>query len=74
MNGSGAWVDRRLRYGFFANQITTTANAKTIAPHSNGVTSFELPLRGELLAAGSNSRFINAPFGSAAGDPSRSTL
>jgi hypothetical protein len=51
LNGSGAKVDRRLRYGFIANQITTTTSTTTIAPQIAGVTLFELPLRGESLAA-----------------------
>ena len=34
-----------------ANHRISTTMATTIAPHSNGVTCFELPLRGESLAA-----------------------
>jgi hypothetical protein len=38
-----------------ANQIAIATIAKTIAPHITGVTCFELPLRGESLAAWLNS-------------------
>src|ERR1017187_8467134 len=38
-----------------ANQIAMAMIATTIAPHSTGVTCFELPLRGESLAAWLNS-------------------
>jgi hypothetical protein len=44
--------------GFIASHIVITTKAKTIAAHTTGVTRFELPLRGELLAAWLNSRFI----------------
>ena len=45
----------RERYTFIANQIATTTIATTIAHHTAGVTCFELPLRGESLAAWLNS-------------------
>jgi len=40
-----------MRHGFIASQIAIAAMAKTIAHHATGVTCFELPLRGESLAA-----------------------
>lgn len=40
---------------FITSKIATTTNVKTIAPHTLGVTCFELPLRGESLAARLNS-------------------
>jgi hypothetical protein len=43
------------------NQIAAMTIATTIAPHIAGVTFFELPLRGESLAAWLNSRFIGGP-------------
>jgi hypothetical protein len=45
----------RCYHQFVASQIATTTNVKTIAPHIIGVTRFELPLRGESLAARLNS-------------------
>jgi hypothetical protein len=42
-------------HALIANQIATAMIATTIAHHITGVTSFELPLRGESLAAWSNS-------------------
>jgi len=38
-------------HGLSANQITIATTAAMIAAHSAGVTCFELPLRGESLAA-----------------------
>jgi hypothetical protein len=43
-----------LRYSLIANQIAITTTATMMAPHTSGVTRFELPLRGESLAAWSN--------------------
>src|SRR5258706_5385077 len=51
----------RERYTFIANQIAMTTIATTIAHHTSGVTCFELPLRGESLAAWLNSLFISPP-------------
>jgi hypothetical protein len=45
-------------HGFIANQIEIATMAATIAAHAIGTTRFELPLRGESLAAWLNSRFI----------------
>jgi hypothetical protein len=42
-------------HGFTANQIAMATIAKTIAAHTTGVRRFELPLRGESLAARLNS-------------------
>jgi hypothetical protein len=50
-----------------ANQIATTTRATTIAAHTAGVTRFELPLRGESLAAWLNCWSIWTP--SAAASP-----
>jgi hypothetical protein len=51
-------ADDVLLHGFVANQIARTAIATTIAAHITGVTRFELPLRGESLAAWLNSLSI----------------
>jgi hypothetical protein len=45
-----------------ANQIATAINATTIKPHTTGVIRFELPLRGESLAAWSNGWFMVGAF------------
>jgi hypothetical protein len=42
-------------YGFSANQIAMATTATTIAHQIAGVVFFELPLRGESLAAWLNS-------------------
>jgi len=42
---------KRSSYIFMTNQMTTTTTTTSTAPHTIGVTCFELPLRGELLAA-----------------------
>jgi hypothetical protein len=42
-------------HAFIANQIAIAITVTTIAHHSAGVACFELPLRGELLAAWLNS-------------------
>jgi hypothetical protein len=49
--------DARLQ-GFIANQIAIATNATMIAPHITGATCFELPLRGESLAAWLNFSFM----------------
>jgi hypothetical protein len=51
----------RKRQGFQANQIAIATMATIIAHHTSGVTFFELPLRGESLAAWLNSLFIRTP-------------
>jgi hypothetical protein len=43
------------RHSFIANQIAMASNTATMAAHITGVTCFELPLRGESLAAWLNS-------------------
>src|ERR1700738_1262581 len=48
-------------YACIVNQIATTTMATTIAPQTTGVTFFDPPLRGESLAAWSNSLFISSP-------------
>src|ERR1019366_3652125 len=48
-------------HGLIANQIAIATSATTIAAHATGVTCFELPLRGELLAAWLNSLSIWPP-------------
>jgi hypothetical protein len=45
-------------YGLIANQITNATIARTTPLHTTGATCFELPLRGESLAAWLNSLFI----------------
>jgi hypothetical protein len=47
-----------LLHGFTANQIARTIMAATIAAHIIGLARFELPLRGEWLAAWLNSLSI----------------
>jgi hypothetical protein len=49
-----------LLYGLNANQIAMATMAATIATHTIGVSRFELPLRGESLAAWLNSLFTGA--------------
>jgi len=49
------------RQGFHADQIAIAAMATMMAHHTTGVTCFELPLRGESLAAWLNSFFIRTP-------------
>jgi hypothetical protein len=44
----------RKSYDLNANQIAMTMSATMMVPHTAGVTRFELPLRGESLAAWSN--------------------
>jgi hypothetical protein len=39
------------RQGLIANHMMIATMATTMAAHTNGVTCFELPLRGESLAA-----------------------
>jgi hypothetical protein len=53
-------IDSQQRYTFIANQIAMATIATTITPHITGVTCFELPLRGESLAAWLNSCFMRA--------------
>jgi len=43
------------RHSFIANQIAMASITATMAAHITGVTCFELPLRGESLAAWLNS-------------------
>jgi hypothetical protein len=43
------------RHTLTANQIAMAMSVTTIAHHTSGVTCFELPLRGESLAAWLNS-------------------
>ena len=50
----------QLRYACMPNQIASAIMAATIAAQTTGVTFFELPLRGELLAAWLNSVFITS--------------
>src|SRR5471030_3061750 len=52
-------------HALIANQIAMTTMARTMAAHIAGVTRFEVPLRGESLAARLNSLSIR-------GDPRRS--
>jgi hypothetical protein len=47
-------IDAAKLHDLSANQITMTTRATTMVPHTAGVTRFELPLRGESLAAWSN--------------------
>jgi hypothetical protein len=49
------------RHGFQANQIATATMATMIAHKTSGLTCFELPLRGESLAAWLNSLSIRTP-------------
>jgi hypothetical protein len=49
------------RHSLSANQIAMTTMAATMAAHIIGVTCFELPLRGESLAAWLNLVFIARP-------------
>jgi hypothetical protein len=52
MNGSAAELDRRGGIqGVIASHSTLAIATTMIAAHSTGVTFFELPLRGESLAA-----------------------
>jgi hypothetical protein len=46
-----AVIAGRLPYGFITNQTTSTTTIKTMTPQTTGVICFELPLRGESLAA-----------------------
>ena len=46
-----------------ANQMPITTIAATMTLHTTGVTRFELPLRGESLAAWLNSFCIARPIG-----------
>ena len=48
-------------HGLIANQIAIATSATTIAAHATGVACFELPLRGEVLAAWLYSLFIWPP-------------
>jgi hypothetical protein len=41
----------QIRHGLIANQIATAMMVATMAHHITGVSCFELPLRGEALAA-----------------------
>jgi hypothetical protein len=51
-NNTGTSEDQNKdAYDFTANQIAIATMAKTITAHTAGVTCFELPLRGESLAA-----------------------
>jgi hypothetical protein len=45
-------------HGLIANQITNATITRTTPLHTNGATCFELPLRGESLAARLKSLFI----------------
>jgi hypothetical protein len=55
-------TNRCVRFqNFIANQIEIATMAATIAAHAIGATRFELPLRGESLAAWLNSRFTGNP-------------
>ncbi len=42
-------------HGFIASHVAMATHATTMAHHTTGVTCFELPLRGESLAAWLNS-------------------
>jgi hypothetical protein len=55
--------NRGNHHGLMANQIAITTKAAITILHTTGVTCFELPLRGESLAAWLNSFCIGAPFG-----------
>jgi hypothetical protein len=44
--------------GFIANQIAMATMTTRMTHHTTGVTRFELPLRGESLAAWLNSLFM----------------
>jgi hypothetical protein len=68
LNGSGAKVIGGAKLqGLIANHMMIATMATTMAAHTNGVTCFELPLRGESFAARSNSLTIQASL-NAAGD------
>jgi hypothetical protein len=56
-----ATMDGTVPYGFIANQIMMAAITNTIAPQSTGALRFELPLRGESLAAWLNFSSIGGP-------------
>ncbi|MBR1212908.1 hypothetical protein [Bradyrhizobium sp. JYMT SZCCT0180] len=60
MNRSGAISALQWHYARMPNQIASAIMAATIAAPTTGVTFFELPLRGELLAAWLNSVFITS--------------
>jgi hypothetical protein len=47
----GVFGEIGVAHSFIANQIASTTNATTITAPITGVTRFELPLRGEALAA-----------------------
>jgi hypothetical protein len=49
---------RHLHHAYILNQITTATTATTIPAHTTGEIFFELPLRGESLAAWLNSVFM----------------
>jgi hypothetical protein len=53
-------IDAAEFYDLSANQIAMTTSATTMVAHTAGVTRFELPLRGESLAAWSNSTWITS--------------
>jgi hypothetical protein len=57
-------IDAAALHDLSANQIAMTTSATMIVPHTAGVTRFELPLRGESLAARLN--FIWIPRGTTA--------
>ena len=61
MNRSGQSRAVQLRYARMPNQTASAIMTATIAAQTTGVTFFELPLRGELLAAWLNSVFITHP-------------
>jgi hypothetical protein len=48
-------------HALLANQITATMIATRMAPHTIGVTRFELPLRGESFGAWLNSLSMYRP-------------
>jgi hypothetical protein len=52
----------RCDQGLIANQIAITTIAATMTLHATGVTRFELPLRGESLAAWLNSFCMVLPL------------
>jgi hypothetical protein len=54
--------DRGTLHDLSANQIAMTTRATMMVPHTAGVTRFELPLRGESLAAWSNFIWIPWPW------------
>jgi hypothetical protein len=64
LRGLGGNPALQIHHGLIANQIATAMMVATTAHHITGVTCFELPLRGESLAAWSNFWFIRSAFGS----------